>query len=93
MSAKLSTVIQAGVVVGDRRERRFGQPDEAERGAEVLLRQPLVAQHHRQRRTGDRRHRIEHADAAAEHEADRPLGLESAADSRPPATGSAAAAR
>ena len=52
---------------------RLGETDEAERGPEVLLGQALVAQHHRERRTGDRRHRVEQADAAAEHEPDRLL--------------------
>ena len=76
MSAMLCDRVEPGVAVRHRREARFGEPDEAERCAKVLLRQPLVAQHHRQRRSRNRRHRVEHADAAAEHEPDRPLGLD-----------------
>ncbi len=66
--------IQAGVVVRDRREGRFSQTDEAERGPEVLLGQALIAQHHRERRTRDRCHRVQQTDTAAEDESDRSLG-------------------
>ena len=84
---------EAGREVRDRREARLGEADEPERRAELALVEALVVQHHRQRRPGNRRHRIEHAEAEAERQADRPSRTGSAAGSRPPARGSAAAAR
>jgi hypothetical protein len=51
----------AGQAVRRRGEGRFGEPDEAERGSEVPLGEALIAQHHGQRRSGDRRDGVEYA--------------------------------
>ena len=71
--------VESGVGIGDGRERRFGQPDESQRGSKLLFRQSLVVQHHRERGTGNRRHCIEHAQPASEAEPHRPLSAD-----RPP---------
>ena len=59
--------------VGDCRHARFGQPHESERRAEFCLGETLIAQRHGEWWSGNRGDRIEHADAATEHEARRSL--------------------
>ena len=66
--------VESGIAICDRGEARFRQPDETQCGAKVFLRQTLVAQHHRQRWSRDRRDGVEHADAAAKNQPHRPFG-------------------
>src|SRR5215471_3614496 len=60
---------EAGVPVRRRRQCSFSDANEAERRAELALRESLVVQEHRQRRTRDRRERVQRADPRAERQA------------------------